>query len=61
MDQLPTSVASIAQFIRALHQNPEDTSSNPVEVLTFSGFSTQLQKLASITVRIIAYLTKVLY
>ena len=35
----------IAQVVRASHRNHEVTGSNPVEVLTFSGFCTQLQKL----------------
>ena len=37
----------IAQLVRASHRNREVTGSNPVEVLNFSGFSTQLQKLRS--------------
>ena len=32
-------------LVRASHRNREVTDSNPVEVLDFSGFSTQLQKL----------------
>ena len=41
----------------ASHRYREVTSSNPVEVLTFSGFYTQLLKLGSlITAMIIAYL-----
>ena len=35
----------IAQLVRASHRNHEVTGSNPVEVLTFSGFCTQLQNL----------------
>ena len=41
-DQLPTSVAPL---VRASHRYREVTGSNPVEVLTFSGFYTQLLKL----------------
>ena len=37
----------VAQLVRASHRNREVTGSNPVEVLNFSGFSTQLQKLRS--------------
>ena len=37
----------IAQLVRASHRYREVTGSNPVEVLNFSGFSTQLQKLRS--------------
>ena len=37
----------IAQLVRASHRYHEVTGSNPVEVLNFSGFSTQLQKLRS--------------
>ena len=33
--------------VRASHRYREVTGSNPVEVLTFSGFSTQLLKLRS--------------
>ena len=36
-----------AQFVRASYRYREVTGSNPVEVLNFSGFSTQLQKLRS--------------
>ena len=32
----------IAQLVRASHRNREVTGLNPVEVLNFSGFSTQL-------------------
>ena len=35
----------IAQLVRASHRYREVTGSNPVEVLTFSGFYTQLLKL----------------
>ena len=35
----------IAKLVRASHQYREVTGSNPVEVLNFSGFSTQLLKL----------------
>jgi len=40
-DHLSTSVAFIAQLVRsrASHRYHEVTGSNPVEVLTFSGFS----------------------
>ena len=37
----------IAQLVRASHRCREVTGSNPVEVLTFSGFYTQLCKLRS--------------
>ena len=37
----------IAQLVRASHRNREVTGSNTVEVLKFSGFSTQLKKLRS--------------
>ena len=37
----------IAQLVRASHRYHEVTGSNPVEVLAFSGFSTQLLKLRS--------------
>ena len=37
----------IAQLVRASHRHREVTGSNPVEVLTFSGFYTQLLKLRS--------------
>ena len=43
-DQLLTSVGSHSHLVRALHQYREVTGSNPVGVLTFSGFSTQLLK-----------------
>ena len=33
------------QLVRASHQHRDVTGSNPVEVLTFSSFSTQLLKL----------------
>ena len=46
-DQLPTSVAQIAQLVRASHRFREVTDSNLVEVLTFSGFYTQWFKLRS--------------
>ena len=38
------------------HWYREVTGSNPVEVLTFSGFYTQLLKIAFVTAMIIAYL-----
>ena len=37
----------IAQLVRASHRYREVTGSNPVEVLTFSGFCSQLLKLRS--------------
>ena len=37
----------IAQLVRASHRYREVTGSNPVEVLTFSGFYTQLLRLRS--------------
>ena len=37
----------IAQLVRVSHRYREVTGSNPVEVLTFSGFYTQLLKLRS--------------
>ena len=43
-DQLLTSVGSHSHLVRALHQYREVTGSNPVGVLTFPGFSTQLLK-----------------
>ena len=43
----PNVSGFIAQLVRASHQYREVTGSNPVEVLTFSGFSTQLLKLPS--------------
>ena len=38
----PNASGFIAQLVRASHRNREVTGSNPVEVLNFSGFSTQL-------------------
>ena len=38
----PNVSGFIAQLVRASHRNREVTGSNPVEVLNFSGFSTQL-------------------
>ena len=43
----PNVSGFIAQLVRASHRNREVTGSNPVEVLNFSGFSTQLHKLRS--------------
>ena len=40
--QAPNVSSFIAQLVRASHRNREVTGSNPVEVLNFSGFSTQL-------------------
>ena len=37
-DELPTSVGFVAQLVRASHWCRDVTGSNPVEVLTFSGF-----------------------
>ena len=45
-DQLHVS-GFIAQLVRASHRYREVTGSNPFEVLTFSGFYTQLLKLRS--------------
>ena len=50
----------IAQSVRTSHRCREVTGSNPVEVLTSSGFSTQLLKLRSSAPMIIAYLMSVL-
>ena len=41
----PNVSGFIAQLVRMSHRNREVTGSNLVEVLNFSGFSTQLQKL----------------
>ena len=38
----PNVSGFIALLVRASHRNREVTGSNPVEVLNFSGFSTQL-------------------
>ena len=46
----------IAQLLRASHLYREVTGSNPVEVLTFSGFYIRYCIIAFITTRIIAYL-----
>ena len=43
----PNVSGFIAQLVRASHRYREVTGSNPVEVLNFSCFSTQLQKLRS--------------
>ena len=43
----PNVSGFIAQLVRALHRYREVTGSNPVEVLTFSGFCSQLLKLRS--------------
>ena len=43
----PNVSGFIAQLVRASHRCREVTGSNPVEVLTFSGFYTQLLKLRS--------------
>ena len=42
-----TDSGFIGQLVRASHRYREVTGSNPVEVLTFSCFSTQLLKLRS--------------
>ena len=42
-----TDSGFIAQLVRASHRYREITGSSPVEVLTFSGFCTQLLKLRS--------------
>ena len=56
-DQLPPSVASLPQLVRALmHWHCEVTGSNPIEVLKFSCFSKAIAKIAFITARIIASL-----
>ena len=44
------------ESVKASHRNREVMGSNPVEVLNFSGFSTQLQKISLITAKIIASL-----
>ena len=41
----PSVSGFIAQLVRASHRYREVTGSNPIEVLTFSGFCTQLLKL----------------
>ena len=46
-DKAPNVSGFIAQLIRASHRYHEVTGSNPVEVLNFSGFFMQLQKLRS--------------
>ena len=43
----PNVSGFIAQLVRASHRYREVTGSNPIEVLNFSGFFTQLQKLRS--------------
>ena len=43
----PNAAGFIAQLVRAFHRYREVTGSNPVEVLTFSGFYIQLLKLHS--------------
>ena len=43
----PNVSGFIAQLVRASHRYREVTGSNPVEVLTFSGFCSQLLKLRS--------------
>ena len=41
---VPNVSGFIAQLVRASHRYREVTGSNPVEVLSFSGFYTQLLK-----------------
>ena len=54
---VPEVSGFIAQLVRASHRYREITGSNPVEVLTFLGFYTQLLKLRSqLRQLIIAYL-----
>ena len=43
----PNVSGFIAQLVRASHRHCKVTGSNPVEVMTFSGFYTQLLKLGS--------------
>ena len=43
----PNVSGFIAQLVRASHRYREVTGSNPVKVLNFSGFFTQLQNLRS--------------
>ena len=43
----PNVSGFIAQLVRASHRYRKVTGSNPIEVLTFSGFYTQLLKLCS--------------
>ena len=43
----PNVSGFIAQLVRVSHRYREVTDSNPVEVLNFSGFFTQLRKLRS--------------
>ena len=52
----PNVSGFIAQLVGASHRYREVTGSNPVEVLTFSGFYTQLLKIVFITAMIIAHL-----
>ena len=52
----PNVSGFIAQLVRASHQYREVTGSNPIEVLAFPGFYTQLLKIAFITAMIIAHL-----
>ena len=50
----PNISGFIAQLVRASNQYREVMGSNPVEVLTFSGFYTQLLKIAMIIAYLIA-------
>ena len=43
----PNVSGFIAQLVRVSHRYPKVTGSNPIEVLNFSSFFTQLQKLRS--------------
>ena len=52
----PNVSGFIDQLVRASHRYREVTVSNPVEVLTFSGFYTPLLKIVFITAMIIAHL-----
>ena len=46
-DEMIYEMYHTLKLVRALHRYREVTGSNPVEVLNFSGFHTQLQKLRS--------------
>ena len=47
LEPAPNVSGFIAQLVRASHRYREGRGSNPLEVLTFSGFCTQLLKLLS--------------
>ena len=53
------AIACSSRRLRPIHNPPYLVSLNPVKVLTFSGFYTQLLKLTLITAMIIAYLLHV--